>query len=190
MVGTYSIFGTYTQVGGGAGTSAVQLGIRGGFYTAWQWGGAILVSSTTITTGVWHHFGYTFDGTNHRLYFNGVQESTSIVAPQVGTALVTQYNGYPGGLDSETWTGLVDDARIYTRTLTPNEFQTIHGCRGKDMIVQGLVCRYLFQEKNPGVAIASGDVKDVSGSQQGSLTLTGAGFTFAESTLGFVRRAA
>lgn len=179
-----SIFGIYST----GGVSAVQLGTDPGVYSAWKWGGTILCNSTTTTFGVLHHVGYSFDGTTHRLYMNGVEEANSIVAPQTGTMQVIQFNGYIGAGALETSPSLVDDARVYTRTLTANEFQTIHACRGTDGIVSGLIARYHYDERAPGTAVATGDIRDASGNQQGPMTLTGSGFTYAESTLRFRRR--
>ena len=182
-----SINGLYTTVTGVAG---VQLGIRTNAFCAWAWGGIILAQGTSSPTGVWVHVCYTYNGTTHRIYVNGVEEGNSTVAPQAGNALVIQYNSYAGGGASEIYDGLIADTRIYSRTLAPAEVQTLHACAGVDGIIDGLFCHHLFQDEAPGTAVTSGDIIDVSGTQQGSLSLIGTGFTYAEGPFRSRRRVA
>jgi hypothetical protein len=187
MATVQSIYGVYTAT---IGTAGIQMGIRNTALCIWVWGGGILVQGTTNTTGAWIHCVYTYNGTTHRLYVNGVEEANSAATPQTGNVLVIQFNSYAGGGASEVFAGLIADARLYNRTLSAAEVQTIFACRGTDGITSGLFSRYLFNELSPGTAVSSANTKDVSGTQQGLLTLTGSGFAFGTDQLRFRRRVA
>jgi hypothetical protein len=78
-----------------------------------------LRSQTIITDGDWHRVGITWDGTNRILYVDDTE-----VASDTQDGL----NGSSGGLyigagnvldTGSFWSGLIDDVRIYNRTITP-----------------------------------------------------------------------
>lgn len=72
-------------------SSAIQLGFRGGNAVAWKWGGVVLANGgASPSTNNWHYYVYTYDGTNSRLYIDGVEMDNSTVAPQ--TALPSEGN--------------------------------------------------------------------------------------------------
>ena len=84
--------------------------------------GTIYSSSTTLTSDVWSHCAWVYDGTNINIYVNGVSVlSTAVTISEVDTAFVI------GGLRgySEWFYGYIDDFRItkglarYTSTFTP-----------------------------------------------------------------------
>ena len=59
---------------------------------------------------------------------------------------------------------LIDDVRIYNRLLSLAEIQTIYHSRGADNIVNGLVGRWLMNEKSDGVtASGANSCIDISG---------------------------
>ena len=107
--------------------SAVQLGIRevGGVFSVvvWNWGGTPLVWSNTLpAAGVWHFYSYTFDGTNHRLYVDGVEAATSTTA--ITQAAIPQYlyfGSYSGG---EYFNGILDEGRYSLSYKTPGWIAT------------------------------------------------------------------
>ena len=107
--------------------SAVQLGIRevGGVFrvVVWNWGGAPLVWSNTLpSAGTWHYYSYTFDGTNHRLYIDGVEAATSTTATtQTALPQYLYFGSYSGG---EYFNGLLDEGRYALSYKTPGWIAT------------------------------------------------------------------
>jgi hypothetical protein len=78
-----------------------------------------LVSEAVITDGNWHRITLTWDGTNRRLYVDGVlvAEDTRAHLPSSTGKLV-----FGAGKDMAPgtfWTGLIDDVRIYNRVVRP-----------------------------------------------------------------------
>ncbi|MFG2037519.1 LamG-like jellyroll fold domain-containing protein [Dactylosporangium sp. NPDC048998] len=72
----------------------------------------------------WTHIALTYDGTNLRLYVNGVQVSTKAISgglQQTSNPLSIGGNAPYG----EYFKGLIDEARVYNRALTQAEIQTV-----------------------------------------------------------------
>jgi hypothetical protein len=156
-VKTSSMVGMY-QAAGGTGATAIQIGSRvaAGQCDIWTWGGGIMVSSTgvTIPASTWVNITYTYDGTSHRLYYNGTLNNTVVngTAPNVpqivGSFNAVYMNGFAAGGVSETADFIVDTYYYYNRTLTSNEVQTIYAARGnRHGIVYGSLLRYEFDEE-------------------------------------------
>jgi len=107
--------------------SAVQIGFRevGGSYrvVVWNWGGAPLVSSTPLpSVNTWHYYSYTFDGTNHRLYVDGVETASSTTAnPQNSIPQYVYLGSFSGG---EYFDGIIDEARYSLSQKTPGWIET------------------------------------------------------------------
>lgn len=85
-------------------------------------------SSTSIQPGVWYYAVGTFDGTNMRLYVNGILEDTQNISTHLplsrGTPLYMGI-GQPSG-PGQFWNGLIDDVRIYSRALSMNEINQLY----------------------------------------------------------------
>lgn len=81
------------------------------------------INSTTEfpTDGSWMHVAATFDGTDMKLYINGVQEGgtlqgpDSIISNNAGLGIGSDHNG------NDKFQGTIDDARIYNRALIASE---------------------------------------------------------------------
>ena len=89
------------------------------YLAAWNAGGgaAPLVSTSSIPAAGWHHFAYTWDGTNSKLYIDGgTPDSTTANAPTSSTISTVWLGTYDGA--SELYAGQLDDVRIYNRALT------------------------------------------------------------------------
>lgn len=162
---TSSMVGMY-QAAGGTGATAIQIGSRtaAGQCDIWTWGGGIMISSTgvTIPANTWVNITYTYDGTSHRLYYNGTLNRTVIngTAPNVaqiaGSFNAVYMNGFAAGGVSETATFMVDTYYYYTRTLSADEIQTIYAARGnRHGIVYGSLLRYEFDEAVLGSDVVS-----------------------------------
>lgn len=101
-------------------SSGIQCGFRSSNINCWKAGGTTLVNTTPPTAGQWHHVVYTFDGTTHTLYVNGIKSNTSTVAPNTGSIAKFElaYNSEYAG---EELSGYIDQVRVYDYTLTPSQ---------------------------------------------------------------------
>jgi hypothetical protein len=120
----------------------------------------------------WHHWVYTWIGNTaggQRHYKDGVLDPN--VGSTVGHATIAGYalptpirfgNVYPANA-TQWFHGGMDDIRLYNRILTPQEAQIIFTRRGTDAILNGLMLRYLLQDKAPGAVMdgTAGEVRDV-----------------------------
>ncbi len=78
--------------------------------------------ASTITLNVWNHVAATWDGTNARLYVNGVLRTTVAVSG-AGTAVSNLLVGAES--PSRQYLGTIDDARVYNRALSPTEITSL-----------------------------------------------------------------
>ncbi|MFC1716596.1 LamG domain-containing protein [Candidatus Poribacteria bacterium] len=85
----------------------------------------------TIIPEEWTHLAGTFDGTNIKLYINGVEEESMKPA---GDPIVNIYSVQIGGFDDKlhggTWSGcwsnaVIDEVAIFSAALTENEIKSI-----------------------------------------------------------------
>ena len=95
------------------------------------------VSAPGLEHGVYHHVAGTYDGTNMRLYLDGVEVDS---CPVTGTVYPDETNMLIGS-DDEPMQGLIDEVSIYDRALTPTEIQAIYDagsdgkCKPRDIAV-------------------------------------------------------
>lgn len=92
-------------------------GLDGGAYTN------DIGVSNFWTAGVWNFVCLTYDGATASLYANG-----SLVASAAKTWSLVPNVGYIGKQvnNNEPWPGLIDDARIYSRVLSPAEVKALY----------------------------------------------------------------
>jgi hypothetical protein len=91
-----------------------------------NYGQNYLKTSQAFGLNAWHHIGFTLDGTNLRIYYDGVNvgnktDITGINVPinsqlRIGTPWATQY----------IWTGKIDEMGIWNRTLTQTEVTQLY----------------------------------------------------------------
>jgi hypothetical protein len=144
---TSSMVGMYASAGG----TAIQIGSRiaAGQCDIWSWGGTILLSTTgvTIPANTWVNITYTYDGTTHKIYYNGLINNTSTTAQLAGNFNQVYLNGYSTGATSETANFYVDTYDYYNRVLSADEIRTIYESEGnRHGIVYGALLRYEFDE--------------------------------------------
>jgi hypothetical protein len=89
-------------------------------------GGGYVERGTFISTGVWHHVAYTFDGTNTNYYVDGQFVGTNSQGA-VNTGLAPLHVGRTDL--SENFYGELDEVRVLNRALTQGEIQA-HAERG------------------------------------------------------------
>jgi hypothetical protein len=81
--------------------------------------GPPLISSTVVTDSDWHRVGFVRDGINRILYVDDVEVARDTAA-NLEAAGEGLYIGVGSGLEPGTfWSGLIDDVRIYNRTVHP-----------------------------------------------------------------------
>jgi hypothetical protein len=177
------VYGPTTDVALGPPVTALQIGTTAGASTVdcWTWGGSVLIGGVAMPAGTynnaWVHFIYTFNGTNHILYRNGIQVATNTTAQIPGFLNQVYINGFPGGVTSEVATHQVDSYTLWTRTLTADEIITIYNAQGaRHGITNNQLARYEFDEGALGDAATS--VVDMTG-RGNTLTNVGAGTPIA-----------
>ncbi|NIP28301.1 MAG: hypothetical protein GWN67_03960, partial [Phycisphaerae bacterium] len=111
--------GYYFQVSGGRPT----------FYLIDGFKSAQAISPETINTDQWYHVAGTNDGTNLKLYVDGLLKSSVPSAGYTGES----NNAYIGAdsISSFYFNGLIDDVRIYDRAVSESEFQDIADPTGR-----------------------------------------------------------
>jgi hypothetical protein len=172
-----------------AAAGAIQFGFRVGVYGVYNFGGGTTVlAGSTPAAGMWHHLAYTFNGTNHILYIDGSLSNQTTTAAQTGA--VTSFQLF-GNQWTENATVILEDLRVYSRTLADAEIETIYGTNGLDGIVSSLVSRFLFNEGAPATSPGAGPtVRDVSdnGNHGIAFSDTVTDYTYQETNLHFKRR--
>ena len=126
----------WLSVSGGAGTTqsvialaneAQQASVQHGFKNSQvgilQYGGTWLVAGNSPPSKAWHHFAYTFDGTQNRFYVDGVLVSGSTLKPQAASVASHQIGRWIGGCDY--FKGIIDEVRIYSRALSQEEIAAV-----------------------------------------------------------------
>ena len=183
VVSLVGIYGGSSDAPLAAPVTAMQIGTNAGNYDlrCWTWGGAALVATANgVMTGfnnVWVQITYTFDGTNHRLYRNGVLLASAVSTQPTGQLNQVYINGYPGSGTGETVAFQIDQYALYRRALSADEILTMYYAGGfRHGIVNDLICRYEFDELAQGVAC--NNVPDLSGNGH-TLTSVGAGTPFS-----------
>ncbi len=81
-----------------------------------------------VVIGQWHLIGSTWDGSTHRLYFDGAEVTSGAYTGYMGesakNSLVASKH-YGAGL-TDFFNGDVDELRIYNRALTQQEVEQLH----------------------------------------------------------------
>jgi hypothetical protein len=98
------------------------IGFWQGKVMVWSEGGGRLGAAPLPTVSKWHHLAYTFDGTAGRLYIDGALQDTCREKPQSGPCKKLQF-GSMGTI--QFFNGLLDEVRIYNRTLSESEIQSV-----------------------------------------------------------------
>ncbi len=91
----------------------------------------------SITLNVWHNIVTNFDGTNISMYVDGAQVLAPTPPP---TPLTTGTNGMLIGksYNDDYYPGLVDDVRVYNRTLSTQEISDLYksGIRIRNAVIR------------------------------------------------------
>ena len=161
-----------------------------------RYGDQVAINSQTIAQrGVWYHVAATYDGNQSVLYINGVAEASATPGFALDYDTTPVYIGTSG-----TWApylsmfaGIIDEASIYNRALSPNEIRSIYlaGSFGKCPLgpppppppatnctpaASGLV----------GWWKGEGNANDSAGANNGSLSSSGASYIDGKVGQGFM----
>ena len=79
------------------------------------------VSSTALPSSAWTHLAVTFDGSNLRLYQDGVIEDTTAVSGSMATNNYLWTFGRDASASSGYFAGSLDEFKLFNRALTDNE---------------------------------------------------------------------
>jgi hypothetical protein len=77
--------------------------------------------ANVITPGRWHNIVWSYDGKVHRMYVDGTEKLSNVIAetvPILSNDIIINHDSLPGYI---LFDGLVDDVRIYDRALTAIE---------------------------------------------------------------------
>jgi hypothetical protein len=123
--GTEAAFQLYKDGGANAYGFAVELGDS----SAAQ----VFVSETQVEDGAWHHLAGVYDGSQVRLYLDGVLKSTAALsgAPinTPGTTLTIGFAPSSGGPPASFFDGRIDDVRVWYDVRSADEIQNFRSCQ-------------------------------------------------------------
>ena len=104
-------------------SAELNFGIRNSRFGVWNQNSAWIVSAARPAAGLWHHVAYTFTGTTHSLFVDGVLAATSTVA--AGTTPISIVEFGRGARSRNYFSGRLDDIRIYNRLLSTSEIGSV-----------------------------------------------------------------
>lgn len=110
--------------------SGVHVGFRNSKIAVWKFGGMVLVSADPPAANAWHHVAYTYDGSTHRLYIDGAVAASSTAAPSSYLPNKLEFGRWVGGDIREYFKGMLDEVRIYARTLGDAEVRDLASAAG------------------------------------------------------------
>ena len=105
------------------GGSGVYVGFRDTKIGAWRSGGWWLANANTPSVNEWHHLAYTYDGTTHQVFIDGVLSGSSTNPPDKGKPTAVELGRYDQGNTKEYYKGYLDEVRVYAGTLTSGDLR-------------------------------------------------------------------
>ncbi len=125
------IAGTWDDVSGNNRTYFLWiLNGKASFYVAHNGGGdfANVNGVTALQVGTWYHIAGTFDGTNLRIYVNGVLEGTTTSAGAINTNSKPFFIGRQDAGDGNRYfAGAIDDVRVWSTARSASAIQANMG---------------------------------------------------------------
>ncbi|KKK87529.1 hypothetical protein LCGC14_2752330, partial [marine sediment metagenome] len=111
--------------------SVFFFGLKDGKITAGlNTSGSFEESVTAVSTGVWTHVGWTFDGTNYKYYINGShltgEDDLSSPDTTTGTVDVSLLIGKQQNSSTNDFDGVMDELAIWSRTLTDDDMADLY----------------------------------------------------------------
>jgi L-ascorbate metabolism protein UlaG (beta-lactamase superfamily) len=81
--------------------------------------GKDLISSASVSDGLWHRAGFTWDGATRILYVDDVEVARDTQNALSGATTGLRLGGGPNAEAGMFWSGWIDDVRLYTRVIVP-----------------------------------------------------------------------
>ncbi|MCX8472695.1 MAG: LamG domain-containing protein, partial [Sediminibacterium sp.] len=139
MSGSYTIetwfkntgeLGSWRRVfdfGSGQNSAGILLGFPSATQIGFHSNGGDIVTNlpANFSTNGWNHIVLTFDGTNLRLYLNGVLISTNAATPVAAATCTSNFIARSNFIADGTTRGEFQDFRIWKKTLTTSEILSI-----------------------------------------------------------------
>jgi len=132
------------------GTSDVFVGLNGGAFNA------NITLSSPWKVNVWNHLAMSADGTNIKIYLNGLQVA-SVANPNAalaGTSYSVGIGRDPGF--GFPFNGLLDEIRVYNRALTPAEIARLYWNPARDRVPYQTRARIVGSPPSDPTGYASG----------------------------------
>jgi hypothetical protein len=87
-------------------------------------------STQVLALSTWYHLGVTVSGNTCTVFINGIADGSGSIStwtrPSISNQRLGQWN-LAGGRSIDGW---IDDSRLYSRALSPNEIRTLSSRRG------------------------------------------------------------
>jgi hypothetical protein len=112
--------GSLVHWGAGGTNSRASFRVMGDGVIRFEWQGNGRNSLTMVNDGQWHHVAYTYDGSQLKIFVNGVEENSVNHSLNTGNAGETDVE-IGVQLDGFRFTGAMTDVRIYDRALSEEE---------------------------------------------------------------------
>ena len=100
-------------------------------YSTWQ----LIRSNSPIPLDLWTHLVAVVDGTNVKLYINGILDNTENLSINLINNTEDMYIGVDMPASDEYWNGSIDDIRIYNDPLTNSEILDLYHEGGWDPLL-------------------------------------------------------
>jgi hypothetical protein len=112
----------------------LELSPTGKLYCAFStvnqsWNFCSTMGTTSLNPNTWYHVAVTYDGTTYTYYLNGVangSNSTQFAGDLTNGQFMPCIGDGCDALGGKFFNGLVDDAILYSRALTPSEIQQLY----------------------------------------------------------------
>ena len=109
-----------------------------------------IIISTTLSENTWYHISFVFTSGQAKAYINGSLTTSialnNVILPLHANRIFRIGDNY--GAISEFWSGVIDDIRIYNRTLSDSEVQQLYSGVSPSVIVKP----YTFMSGTPAKA--------------------------------------
>ncbi|MFC1633896.1 LamG-like jellyroll fold domain-containing protein [Planctomycetota bacterium] len=117
-------------------------------------------SSSYVQSTSWQHLALTWDNDPNdsqlKLYINGTPNVPRFdMGPAYGTIAGVQKLMIGNGAKNIYWDGLIDDVRIYNRSLDADEINVVQAGGA----VPGLICHWRFDESGSNIAVTAAPAK-------------------------------
>lgn len=109
-------------------TTGYDLKINAGGYAEMSWMNGTLqtiTSSVIIPTSKWHNIAVTFDGTNARMYIDGVLDTTEALSPVLSNTQSFIIAGAGGSNTTSFFNGTIDEVRVWGTALSAAELRYV-----------------------------------------------------------------